>query len=262
MASALTAGQIAEAAHRLTDARANGRLLPGLGDCTPTSPADAEAISDLHADELGSEVAGWKIGCTSERAMEMIGSPGPFAGRVFDGTVFEAGDVPAAGYQQPLVESEFAFILGQDIPARLEPWSVDEVRDATLAVAPAFEIIDTRLDDFTGVGYLSLVADSGANGGVVLGTPRGTDELPLLAGVRVSLDIDGEEQVVGGGADVLGDPWNALSWLADHLGSREIDLTAGQIVMSGTCTGAVAIGPGQEVTAHFAGLGPISFTLV
>ena len=197
MVSVLAPEQIVEAATMLTEARRRGEPLEGLGSCTPTNSADAESISDEHAERLGRRVVGWKIGCTSERAMEILGSPGPFAGRIFADTVFESGEVPFAEFVSPRIETEFAFILGEDLPARNEPWTVSEVRQATQAIAPAFEIVAPRMIDFDGVGYLTLIADSGANGGIVLGDPVPMAELPLLAGVRVSLAIDGAEQTIG-----------------------------------------------------------------
>jgi 2-keto-4-pentenoate hydratase len=71
--------------------------------------------------------------------------------------------------------------------------------------------------------------------------------------------VNGETAAVGRGDAVLGSPWTALAWLAeelDRLGSR---LRAGEVVTTGTTTTPPAIGPGDEVRAHFEGYGEFGF---
>ena len=260
MSLSLRPEQIDEAAARLAEARRSVTTIENLGEATPTDAAAAEAISDAHAAALGWEVIGWKVGCTSELAMQILNSPGPFAGRIFDGTSYGSRQVAGAAMVRPQVECEFAFVLGADLSPATAPHSLDDVRAATAAVAPAIELVDTRLSDFTGVGYLSLVADHGANGGVVLGDPVPIDDVPDLASVQVTCTIDDEVDATGSGSAILGDPWNALVWLANHLSDRGITLRAGEIVMSGTCTGIADLAVGSTATATHEGLGSVSIT--
>ncbi len=260
MSLSLTTAQIDVAAAQLAEARRSVTTLESLGEATPTDPPTAEAISDAHAAQLGWEVIGWKVGCTSELAMQILNSPGPFAGRIFDGTSYGSRQVATAAMVRPQIECEFAFILGEDISPRTEPHTVESVRSATAAVAPAIELVDTRFSDFTGIGYLSIVADHGANGGVVLGEPVPIEDVPELRAVEVTCVIDDVEAGRGPGAAILDDPWNALVWLANHLGGRGITLRAGEIVMSGTCTGIADLPVGSTATASHAGLGSVSIT--
>lgn len=258
--TALSESQILSAATLLADTRASRGSIPTLGELTPTDAATAEAISDAGVDLAGAEVAGWKVGCTSEFAQQMLGSPGPFAGRVFDGTVFDA-TIDSAAVPNAQVECEFAFILGESLPAREARYSsVEEVRAATRAVAPAIEVVAPRVSDLANAGWLSLVADHGANAGVVIGAPVPVADLPDLAEVDVSCLIDGETVGAGRGDAVLGNPWNALLWLAEHLRGRGIGLQAGQFVMSGTCTGIAPLAPGSAATAHHVGLGEVTLS--
>jgi 2-keto-4-pentenoate hydratase len=254
--------QIEHAARLLAEARQSVTQLVDLGDLTPTDAATAEAISDAHHVALGWDVIGWKVGCTSKLAMEILDSPGPFAGRVFDGTSYGSGQLSPGAMSKPSVECEFAFILGSDLPARDDAYSVADVQDATVAVAPAIELVDTRFSEFTGVGYLSLVADHGANGGVVLGSPVPIEQVPDLAAVEVTCIVDDTVTATGTGAAILDDPWNALVWLANHLSGRGIGLSAGQLVMSGTCTGIADLPVGSTATATHAGLGSVSIAHV
>jgi len=256
-APTLSPDLITDAARRLTDARLAIELIDDLGAATPIDPTSALAIAEEHAVMLGWDTVGWKVGCTSEEAMEILQSPGPFPGRVFDGTVYGSGVVHEHAMHNPGLECEFAFILGQDLGPADDLYTVDDVQRATKAVAPAIELVAPRLRDFTGVGYLSLMADSGANGGVVLGEPIPVDQCPRLREVSVELEIDGDLKKQGLGEAILADPWQSLVWLANHLSSRGMTLAADQFVMSGTCTGIDPLPPGSAATARFSNLGSV-----
>jgi 2-keto-4-pentenoate hydratase len=64
------------------------------------------------------------------------------------------------------------------------------------------------------------------------------------------------------GAEVMGDPLNALAWLANHLGPRGLALEPGEVVMSGSISGALRPKPGDTVRARFARLGSVSVQIV
>ena len=258
MGHTLSPTQILHAAEQLTAARRSLQLLDGLGADTPLDEASAYAIADLHFEQTGWGAIGWKVGCTSDEARNILSSPGPFAGRILEGTV-QPGALDYRYIESPALESEFAFILGDDLPAKTNgTYSVDDVKGATQGVAPAFEIVAPRFSSSSGVGYLSLIADSGANAGVVLGTPISTADIPDLRDVSVELDIDGTVVKSGVGNAILGDPWEALAWLANHLSGRNIGLRAGELVMSGTCTGIEPLAPGSVATSRYNGLGEVT----
>lgn len=248
---------IAATARKLTTARLAVELIESLGDGEPTNAESANAIADEHASQLGWSTVGWKIGCTSNEAMQILNSPGPFAGRVFDGTVYGSNVLDEHAMHSPAIECEFAFLLGQDLLPNSARYTVDDVRAATTAVAPALELVAPRFTDFAGVGYLNLIADSGANGGVVLGDPVPIDDCPDLQNVIVELDMDGTTVKTGASDAILGNPWQALVWLANHLSGRGIGLHAGEFVMSGTCTGIDPLQPGSVATGRYSGLGSV-----
>ena len=254
---------VANAAQLLTAARKAVQYLPDLGDHSPTTETAAYEIADIHATQLELPVSGWKVGCTSEEAMRILKAPGPFAGRVFEDTVFDGTsttdgvEISNALFPNSMLECEFAFMLGDDLPPRDRPYSVDEVRDATVSVAPTFELVGPRFQEMTSVHYKSLIADSGANAGAVLGIAVPVDQVPDLASLSVRIEVDGEEQASGTGADILGDPWNALAWLANHLSSRGSGLRSGQFVLSGTCTGITPLAPGSSARSDYGALGQV-----
>lgn len=257
MNSSMSPEQVAAAANDLSMARQAITLLESLGENAPPDLSSAHAIAEAHAKQLGWSTVGWKVGCTSAEAMQILNSPGPFAGRVFEGSVYGSNIVHEQAMYSPGIESEFAFLLGRDLPPTSDEYTVDDVRAATMAVAPALELVAPRFTDFTGIGYLNLIADSGANAGVVFGEPVKIDDVPDLREVHVELDIDGTVVKTGEGNAILGDPWRALEWLANHLSARQIGLHAGEFVMSGTCTGIDPLPPGSVATGRYSGLGSV-----
>jgi 2-keto-4-pentenoate hydratase len=62
----------------------------------------------------------------------------------------------------------------------------------------------------------------------------------------------------GVGAAALGHPANCVAWLAAKLAEYDIPLKAGEIILSGALSAAVAVNPGDQFTARFAGLGEVS----
>jgi 2-keto-4-pentenoate hydratase len=57
---------------------------------------------------------------------------------------------------------------------------------------------------------------------------------------------------------VLGSPLNAATWLANELTGRGVELAAGHVILTGSVTAAVPVGPGDAVTATFDHLGAVT----
>jgi 2-keto-4-pentenoate hydratase len=56
---------------------------------------------------------------------------------------------------------------------------------------------------------------------------------------------------------VLGDPRQALTWIANELRTYGDGLRAGDIVITGTCVKPVALTPGDVVRMDFGALGAV-----
>jgi 2-keto-4-pentenoate hydratase len=81
---------------------------------------------------------------------------------------------------------------------------------------------------------------------------------PVAAAMRMTLD--GAVVSEGTGAACLGDPLNALAWLARTAVKVGDPLRAGQVVLSGALGPMVATPSGSVVTAEISGLGTVSAT--
>ena len=77
-----------------------------------------------------------------------------------------------------------------------------------------------------------------------------------LASAGASVILNGELQVQGTGAEVLGDPYIALQWIANDLRFSR-GLRPGDIVSTGTMTGLLPVKATDEVKLDFGPLGSI-----
>ncbi len=247
-----------EAAALLMTLFREGRQIDRLPDALgPATAAEGHAIQAAYAALPGRPPVGWKIAATSVAGQTHINVGGPLAGRILaDRVLAEGAPVPLAGNNMRAAELEFAFRLGRDLPARPGGYSQAEVRAAVAALHPAIEMPASRFTDFCAVGEPALIADNACAGLFVIGPAFDlADWQDLdLAAHEVMATLAGKGSHPGVGSNVLGDPWLALRWLVNECSALGADLTAGQIVSTGTCVTPIPVEEGDRLTADF-GLG-------
>ncbi|MCB1488947.1 MAG: hydratase [Bauldia sp.] len=202
---------------------------------------------------------GWKIAATSAAGQRHINVSGPMAGRLLAEKVLHDGDtVSVAGNRMSVCEAEFAFWLGADLPPRPEPYGMSEVLAAVADMCLTIELPDSRFADFTGVGEAALIADNACASDLILG-PRVTADWRSmdLAAHRVTGRVEGRYDREGVGANVLGDPRIALTWLANELSGLGIGFRRGELATCGTCLVPLEVVPGDRVVADFGILGSV-----
>ncbi|RIA44327.1 2-oxohept-3-enedioate hydratase [Hephaestia caeni] len=233
---------IEDAAGALAAAERDRNQIPLLSDIYPgMTMDDAYAIQAAWVrmkQAAGDPIIGWKIGLTSKAMQAALAIDIPDSGVLLRSMAFASGaEIPAGRFIEPRVEAEIAFVMKETIdPARA---SVEAILAATDYVAPALEILDTRIvrrnpDTGRPRTVCDTIADNAANGGIVLGDPvRDLRDLNLrFVGAVVSRD--GEVEETGLGAGVLGDPLVSLGWLVERLAAYGNRIEAGQIVLSGS----------------------------
>jgi 2-keto-4-pentenoate hydratase len=122
---------------------------------------------------------------------------------------------------------------------------------------PALETVDSRIKGWD-IGIVDTVADNASSGLFVLGGPvRRLDGLDLRA---LEMRMIRRDQVVskGTGAACLGNPLNAMAWLASELARRKRPLRAGEIVLSAALGPMVTVAPGDIYEASITGLGSVT----
>jgi len=169
--------------------------------------------------------------------------------------VRSGGELDAAALTMRSAEAEFAFRIATDLDPQDGALTRERVLSAVGAMHPAIEVPDTRFGDFTAVGLPSLVADAMCVAHVVVGEPVERWDPRALPTHPVSMRRNGEDVAAGSGANVLGDPCEALVWLAEELSEHGEALRAGDLVITGACTPPNAIAPGDALRADFGTLG-------
>jgi glutathione peroxidase-family protein/2-keto-4-pentenoate hydratase len=239
-------------------------VTPGLPEaCRPRDRAQGYAVQAALAQRIGQPVVGWKIAATSTAGQQHIGVDGPLAGRLLADRLLPAGAAVSMGRNRMrVIEAEFCFRMAADLPPREVPYTRDEVMAAVGALHPSIEIPDSRYEDFVRAGAPQLIADFACASRLVLGAPMPEDWRSLdLAAHPVRVLRDGVEAARGQGANVLGDPRTALTWLANEIARYGPGLRAGDIVTTGTCVVPVPAGPGERHRADYGPLGSLDVVL-
>lgn len=250
-----------EIIRELAEARKSGGKLKAYPGATPSGMAEAFAIQSAVRARLGWAHAGWKIGCTSERAQKALNTDGPFPGPVYREQLFASGaELETPPENSRVTEPEIAFTMARDCVAKQMPLTVEEVLACVDSVHPAIEVVNPRLPRGFDDVVEWYVADGGLNHCLVLG--KAVKPLPRDAYARIAARVfrNGEDAGTGIGANALGGPEIALTWLANDLIARGLHLRAGDIITTGVITPFFFADLGEKVAAAFEGLGKVSLS--
>ncbi len=251
---------IEAAARRLIEAAESGVPCPPVRDLIGSDDvAAAYAVQSLvigRRIDAGAKVVGRKIGLTSPAVQQWLGVDTPDFGVLLDDMEYaEDETVPMSRLMQPRAEAEIAFVLGADLTDG--PFTADSVRSAVDHARAAIEIVDSRITDWD-IKLGDTVADNASSGLYVMGAERrALDEFEPVD-VEMTMTSDDEVVSTGNGAACLGDPLNALAWLATAAVEYGEPLRAGQVILSGALGPVHPVHAGAVVRADITGLGSVT----
>ena len=216
-----------------------------------------ELISPDNANKIG-----YKIALTSETMQQMVGFGHPCSGALFSKGVFTSpASVNSSDYVRLGAECEIAVILGEDIPATRVPYDQKSITKFIRSLYPALELIEDRGADYSNLYFMDVIADNTWNAGIVLGLEcTNPTQLELISSVG-QMSINGNVIDQGTGGDVLGHPFKALAWLANHLIERDKPLLEGMIIMTGSIVKTKFLNKGDQVKYDFEGLGRVHMSV-
>lgn len=217
----------------------------------------AQLVTELKV-AAGRTVKGHKVGLTSKAMQQFAGATEPDYGSLTDDWfVPEGSTIDMTRLNRPLAEVEIAFVLGASLSG--PGINAADVIRATEFVVPAIEIVDSRYNGRGPKALVDSVADAAWCGLVVLGgRPRRLSDLDLrLEGA--ALYKNGTVEESGVGAAVMGNPVNAVVWLANKLASFGVSMEPGSVVLSGSFVKAIPFTAGDTITAMFNTLGSVTF---
>lgn len=231
--------------------------------CAPADLDEAYRIQSVFAAALDTPQAGWKIAATSEGGQRHVGVEHPLIGRLFADRVYpNPATLLVRNNGMRVAEAEFCFRFGRDLPSGDAPLTREEVMDHVDALFPAIEVPDSRFTDYVGVGAANLVADNACAREFVLGNKVvGRWRDIALERFPVTVSVNGHVVVQGVGADVLGDPRDALTWLVNQCHRLGLPLKRGHLVTTGVLGKPVPFEVGDRVSADFGVLGRVDLTL-
>lgn len=236
------------------EAQEMGRLTnqwPGL------TVEDAYRIQALVVDRMiagGDRLVGWKMGLTSAAKQRSMGVAEPIYGRLTEGMELAEPVLSLAGTIHPRVEPEVAFVfkraLGGSSVRPRDVWL------ATECVLPAFEIIDSRYENFS-FTLVDVVADNASGCRFYVGEQGFSPYACSWADVGVVVKKNGEVVQAGAGAAVLGHPVRSVVILTQMLARIGAEIEPGMVVLTGGITEAVHLAAGDRVDIVFDQLGTI-----
>ena len=180
------------------------------------SLADAYTIQDALRAELerrGQQTIGWKLAATAPTGQAIMGVKEPAYGFLTPHLYAGGAEVSAGGFADLRVEAEVAFWMRTKLAG--PGVTVGSAVSAVEGVLPAFELLDFIYSGTPRAG--DYIANSIHGQAVVLGSP-----LVPLQGLDLALEgvvFEHNGEIVGtyAAAEVMGNPLNALVWLANHL---------------------------------------------
>lgn len=205
----------------------------------------------------GARVVGRKVGLTSPAVQQQLGVEQPDFGVLFDDMEVVLGAEACTGrLMQPKAEAEVAFVLAADLEEGL--LDASQVRTVVDYAVAAVEIVDSRIARWD-ITIVDTVADNASSGMFVLGQERRAlaDFEPV--DVVMSMTLDGQPVSAGTGAACLGDPLNAVAWLARTARAMGNHLRKGDIILSGALGPMVAVKSGSHIVADVGTLGTVDF---
>jgi 2-keto-4-pentenoate hydratase len=248
-----------QAARRLREAQSAGVACAPVRDLLEgMDVADAYEVQLMNIDldvAEGASVIGWKAGLTAASVRRQLGVDQPDFGALLNTCGYGDNEVvPLSRLLQPKIEAEIAFVLGRDLPERRV--TATDVMLATAFVVPALEIVASRIENWD-ITILDTVADNASSGLFVTGArPVRLDHVDVGSAV-MSMTRDGVEVSAGTGAACMGNPVNAVVWLANTLFDLGRPLVEGDLVLSGALGAMVNVDGAGRFEASIEGLGTV-----
>lgn len=189
----------------------------------------------------GESIVGGKLGFTSRAMQEAMGVESPNYGWLTGEMLVHDRTIHPDTLIHPKVEPEIGFLLTSDLPRDCTP---EDVLEATSAVFPCLEVVDSRFRDFV-FAPMDNIADNSSAGMLVIGDAAVDPDGLNLARLGVVLRVDGRVAHTAAGAASLDHPAEAVAWMARETRTR--GLLAGDLVISGGLTAPVDLAAGMIV---------------
>jgi 2-oxo-3-hexenedioate decarboxylase len=231
--------------------RTRTAIEPGADDLDVDTAYD---LQDRLIEAIDRPPVAAKLGLTSRAKQQQMHVDEPAYGWLLDGRRLDVGEVLHCGELiQPRCEPEIAFRTGRELSG--PGVSAPDVLDATAAVMPAIDVLDSR---YAGYRFTlpAVIADNVSAARFVVGPEVPATGLDLRV-LGCLFEKNGEMVATAAGSAVLDHPAAAVAWFARKLHERGRTLPAGSVVLAGALTAAVRVAAGDTVRVTIDRLGSV-----
>ena len=198
----------------------------------------------------------WKIAATSQEGQKHINVSQPLAGLYKIEDVFEDGcKLKIEKNLMRVLEPEFVFLLDGEKINGSDP----DLFKLIKAVAPGFELPNSRFTNFNEAGETLLIFDSACAHNLIIGEfkdfkyqVQDFDDFP------VKIYGDNKLLGIGNSQNVHGNPINALKWLFKQFTKASIKFKHDIIISTGTCINPIKVIENTHYIADFGEIGEIN----
>jgi 2-oxo-3-hexenedioate decarboxylase len=263
----MTSAELQTLANQLLKTRGVNEARPS--DSVGLTLEDAYQVAHLLAGAQTRPLTGRKIGISNRASWDKLGLSDIVWGYVFEDTVHDAPDntfeLALDSFVQPRLEPEIVFGLKAPLPQGTRDPAA--LLHAVSWMALGFEVVQCPYPDWQ-FKPADLVATFGFHGALIVGQKVTLEdhlaELGMqLADTEATLYKNDEVLLSGGGRNVVDSPAVALGHLADLIAADPdaTPLAAGELITTGTLTGAPDVAAGETYRVQVTGLGLPELTL-
>ena len=208
------------------------------------------------------KVIGRKIGCTTKVMQEYLKIDHPCAGTLRKSNCIKSGcTINTDSYVKVGVECEIAVKLAKDLPFNKD-YSNDEIYSKIESIFPAIEIVDDRYSNWKNFTANHLIADDFFSAGCVLGEKRFQIKPNDIYNLKGSMYVNNKNIGNGIGSHILGNPINALKWLASRSDIIGSFIPKYSVILLGSLVETYWVSKGENIQINIEGMDSISINFI
>lgn len=201
----------------------------------------------------GYHFSGRKVGMTSDAMRKQFCINEPDYGYLLEEFKYENdSQINVEDFLDPMIEAEIGFVLNADLDK--SDVTAEDVLRATDYIVAALEIIDARTQHFD-TTIDDSIADNASFGAYIIGDTILAPKEKDLSLLGIVVEKNNKQLTTSSGASVMGNPANAVAWLANKMRTLGEPLKKGEFVLSGSFISAIPVKAGDIVTIRYGGLG-------
>ena len=232
-----------------------GELTPDVSKLTINESYKVQDLVAQMRTERGEEVAGYKVGCTSEAIQSQFGLHEPINGRVFRPRIYEQGiELNWKDYVNCAVEPEMVIRISKDVSGI--DLSDNELIHSIDYVSPGIELHNYKFW-FEPPTSQELICSGGIHAGLVVGDSRVKADKLSFENELFCVFKDDKLVTQAGASEIMGGPLHSLRWLVNFLTQRGLQLEEGSFVIPGSPVELVLIDRDTELRVDIESVGSL-----